>query len=157
MLNHRLKLSLTLMKSPLVKFGSSDKALESALRGSPPGTEFPPELHDSIMNAVRTAHRAENIEISGIGLFQRIIQVRWLPVTGFAGLILLGVWLSIHNHSAATTQNAQPLAEISNAFATSQELMNSLPSVTVGPLSDELDKMNRDLDRTAEFLIAALP
>jgi hypothetical protein len=145
------------MKSPFAKFQNSHEALKSELRDSPPRTEFPPELHDSIMNAVHAANRAERIEISGVGLFQRIIQVRWLPVTGFAGLVLLGVWLSIHNHSTATKQNPPLLVEISNAFATSQELMDSLPSVTVGPLSDELDKVNRDLDRTAEFLLATLP
>jgi hypothetical protein len=144
------------MKSPFAKFRDSD-ALESALRDSPARTEFPPGLHDSIMNAVRTANRAERIDISRVGLFQRIIQVRWFPVTGFAGLLLLGVWLSIQNHPAATTPNPVPLPKISNAFATSQELMDSLPSVAVGPLSDELDKVNRDLDRTAEFLLAALP
>ena len=157
MLNHRLKPFLTLMKSPFAKFRNTHEALESALRVSPPRTEFPPELHDSIMNAVHTANRADRVEISGVGLFQRIIQVRWLPVTGFAGLLLLGAWLSIHNRPAATTQNPQPIAEISNAIATSQELMDSLPSITVGPLSDELDKANRDLDRTAEFLLATLP
>ena len=145
------------MKSPFAKFRNTHEALESALRGSPPGPEFPPELHDSIMNAVHTANQAESIEISGVGLFQRIIQVRWLPVVGFAGLILLGVWLSIHNRPATMTPNPPPLVEISNAFATSQELMDSLPSVTVGPLSDELDKVNRDLDHTAEFLLATLP
>jgi hypothetical protein len=145
------------MKSPFAKFQNSDETLESALRGSPPRTEFPPDLHDSIMRAVHAADRAERSELSSIGIFQRFIKVGWIPVTGFVGLVLLGVMLSIHNHPVATTQNPQPLAELSQAFTTGQELMDSLPSVTVGPLSDELDKVNRDLDRTAEFLLATLP
>jgi hypothetical protein len=144
------------MKSPFAKFGNSE-GLESALRGSPPRTEFPPELHDSIMKAVHTANRAESTEISDIGLFQRFIRVSWLPVSGFAGLVLFGVFFSIHNRPVTTTQNLQPIAEISNAFATSQEFVDALPSVTVGPLADELEKANRDLDRTAEFLLATLP
>jgi hypothetical protein len=154
---YRLEPSLTLMKSPLAKSRNSDNALESALRGSPPSTEFPLELHVSIMHAVQTARRAESTEASGIGMIKRFVTVSWLPVAGFAGLVLLGVLLSIHNQPVATPQNPQPLADISNAFVKSQELMDSLPSATVGPLSDELDKVNRDLDRTAKFLLAALP
>jgi hypothetical protein len=145
------------MKSPFVKFGNSDKILETVLRGSPPRSEFPSELHDSIMNAVHTAQRAESTSASVIEMFQSFLKPRWLPITGFAGLILLGVLLTIHHRTATTIQNPQPLSEISNAFATSQELVDSLPSVAVGPLSDELDKVNRDLDRTAKFLIATLP
>lgn len=144
------------MKSPFVKFRNAAEGLESALRDSAPGSEFPPQLHGSIMNAVHAAHRAESTEVSGIGMLQRFIK-SWLPVTGFAGLVLLGVLLSIHNHPVATVQNPQALAEMSRAYATTQEFVDALPSVAVGPLSDELDKVNRDLDRTAEFLLATLP
>jgi hypothetical protein len=144
------------MKSPSVKFGNSDEALKSALRDSAPRPEFPPDLHDSIMNAVH-ATRAESNSVSVSEMFQSFLRSRWIPVTGCAGLVLLAVWLTIHNRPAATPQSPQPLSEISDAFATSQELVDSLPSVAVGPLSDELDKVNRDLDRTAEFLIATLP
>jgi hypothetical protein len=144
------------MKSQFAKFRNADEGLESALRESAPKSEFPPELHDSIINAVHTAHRAKSIEVLGIGMLQPFIK-SWLPVTGFAGLVLLGVLLSIHNHPVAAIQNPQPLAEMSRAFATTQEFVDSLPSVAVGPLSDELDKVNLDLDRTAEFLLATLP
>jgi len=145
-----------LMKSPFAKFRNSDEALETALRDYTPESEFPPELHHSIMRAVKAANR-EGTQISGSTRFQAFVNAYWLPATGFAGLVLLGVLISIHSRPIATSQNPQPLAEISNAFARGQELMDSLPSVTVGPLSDELVKMNRDLDRTAEFLIATLP
>lgn len=145
------------MKSPSAKFGNSDEALESALRDTAPRSKFPPDLHGSIMNAVHSAHRAEITSVSVIEMFQSFLKARWIPVTGFVGLVLLGVLLTIYNRQAPTIQNPQPFVEISNAFATSQELVDSLPSVAVGPLSEELDKVNRDLDRTAEFLIATLP
>ena len=144
------------MKSPFAKFGNSDEALESALRDSTPRSEFPPDLHGSIMNAVH-ATQAERNSVSVSEIFQSFLKARWIPVTGFVGLVLLGVLLTIYNRQAPTIQNPQPFVEISNAFATSQELVDSLPSVAVGPLSEELDKVNRDLDRTAEFLIATLP
>jgi hypothetical protein len=148
---------LTLMKSPFAKFRNTDDALQTALRGSAPRSGFPSELHDSIMNAVHSAHQAEITSISGSEIFRRLIKVSWLPVGAFAGLVLLGALLTIHHRTAATNQKLQPISEISNAFATSQELVASLPSVAVGPLSDELNKVNRDLDRTAEFLLATLP
>src|SRR5258705_5015564 len=44
--------------------------------------------------------------------------------TGFAGLVLLGVLLTIQNRQVATVQNPQPLSEISKAFATSQDLVD---------------------------------
>jgi hypothetical protein len=144
------------MKSPFAKFGNSDEALDSALRDSAPECEFPSELHDSVMRAVKAGHRVEGTQISGFGRFQGFMKIRWLPITGFAGLVLLGALLTIHNRPAAL-QNPPPLTEISRAFATSQELVDSLPSVAVGRLSDELEKVNRDLDRTAEFLLATLP
>jgi hypothetical protein len=144
------------MKSPFVKFGNPDEVLETALRSALPRTEFPPKLHDSIMDAVH-AIRAERTSVSGIEIFRRLIKVSWIPVTGFAGLVVLGALLTIHNRPRTTIENPQAISEISDAFATSQKLVDSLPSVAVGPLSDELDKVNRDLDRTAEFLIATLP
>jgi len=145
------------MKSPSVKSGNSQEALKSALRDSAPRFEFPPDLHGSIMNAVHSAHQAESTSVSVSEMFQSFLKARWIPVSGYAGLVLLGVLLTIYYRPAPAIQNPQPLSEISKAFATSQELVDSLPSVAVGPLSDELDKVNRDLDRSAEFLIATLP
>jgi hypothetical protein len=146
------------MKSPFAKLRHSADSVEAALRGSPPKSEVPRALHNSIMRAIQAAHREERSQAFGFEIFQRFATIRWLPLTGFAALALLGIWLAFRHYSESpTTSNNQSLPEISSAFVTSQELMDSLPSVTVGPLSDELDKVNQDLDRTAEFLLATLP
>jgi hypothetical protein len=146
------------MKSPFAKLRRCADSLEAALRGSPPKSEFPPALHNSIMRAIQATHREERSQAFVFAIFQRFANIRWLPITGFAALALLGSWLALHHSSAKPPiSSAQSFPEISSAFATSQELMDSLPSVTVGPLSDELDKVNHDLDRTAEFLLATLP
>ena len=84
-------------------------------------------------------------------------RIRWLGASAFAALVLLGVWLATHHHSEQASSNAQSVVEISRAFTASQELVDALPSAAVGPLSDELDRVNRDLARTAEFLLATLP
>jgi hypothetical protein len=110
------------------------------------------------MRSVRGARNEAETKESGFAMFQRFATIRWLPLTGFAALALLGIWLAFRHYSESpTTSNNQSLPKISSAFVMSQELMDSLPSVTVGPLSDELDKVNQDLDRTAEFLLATLP
>jgi len=141
------------MKSQFAEFRNADEALESALRDSAPRSEFPPELHDSIMNAVHTAHRAESTQVSDIGMLQRFTK-SWFRhrIAGLSCLVYCSRFTIIRwpHPNLSLWLNVQ-------AFATTREFVDSLPSVAVGPLSDELDKVNRDLDRTAEFLIATLP
>jgi hypothetical protein len=108
------------------------------------------------MCAVQAAHREERNQ-SGVARLQLFIRTRWMPVTGLAGIIVLAVWLPLYNKVQSTSQNRQALSEISAAFSASQEVVDALPSVTVGPLADEVDKMNQDVDRTADFLLATLP
>jgi hypothetical protein len=74
---------------------------------------------------------------------------------GIASLALLGTWLAFSHQRK--TSNGQSLPEISTAFTVSQEVVDTFPSAAVGPLSNELDNVGRDFDRTAEFLLATLP
>lgn len=110
------------------------------------------------MGAVFAADREERVLVSGFARFRGLLQNRWIPVSGFAGIILLGLLLTFHNRSETRNRNSQAaLTQISAAYSASQEVVDALPSVTVGPLSDEVDKVNQDIDRTAEFLLATLP
>jgi hypothetical protein len=145
------------MKSLFAKFRNSDRTLEISLRGSAPRTEFPATLHDSIMRAVHAAHREERAQVSAFAKFQRFVQMRWVPATGLASVVAVAVLLMLHNRPESPNLNPETLPEISAAFSASQEMVDAIPSVTVGPLSDELDKVNQDLDRTAKFLLATLP
>ena len=72
-------------------------------------------------------------------------------------MMIIGVSIAFHNRAAQNIVAAQSFAEISVAFTTSQEMVDSLPAVTVGPLSGELDKVNQDLNHAARFLLATLP
>jgi hypothetical protein len=127
------------------------------MRESAPRTEFPATLHNSIMRAVDAVHCEQRKQVSSLGMLQRFAKIRWLPLTGIAGLVLLGALIAIHNRPEQSSSNPQTLPQISAAFTAGQEVVDALPSVTVGPLSEELDKVNQDLDRTAEFLLATLP
>jgi hypothetical protein len=109
------------------------------------------------MRAVQAAHRDEGAQITWSSIFQRVTGIRWLPVAGFASVVLLGIWLASSHHPARTSSNAQSLPEISKAFTVTQEVVDAFPSATVGPLCNELDNVGRDFDRTAEFLLATLP
>ena len=142
------------MKSPFAELQNPDKSLEFALRDSAPVAEFPSGLHDSIMRAVKNARCKEGSAISGFDVMRRFVQVRWLPITGLNALVIVGIWLIVQNR---TEHVVSPLPEISTAFTASQKVVDALPSVTVGALSDELDKVNQDLNRTADFLLATLP
>ena|SRR5689334_20716441 len=144
------------MKSRPDKFTNSHEGLETVLRESPK-TAIPCTLHNSIMRAVYAADRDHRVLVSGFARFWRFLQIRWIPVSGFAGIILVGLLLTFQNRSETRNRSSQAVTQISAAFSASQEVVDALPSVTVGPLADEVDKMNQDLDRTAEFLLATLP
>jgi hypothetical protein len=106
------------------------------------------------MRAIKNTRHEERAADFSFDVFRRFVQVRWLPITGLASLVIVGIWLTVQNR---TEHAVSPLPEISTAFTASQEVVDALPSVTVGPLSDELEKVNQDLNRTADFLLATLP
>lgn len=145
------------MKSTSAKSQNLKQELEFALRESAPASRFPPHLHNSIMGAIRAANHQEPNRVSA-GLFlQRLTQLKWIPLGGVAVMMTLGVLIALHNRAAQNISTAQSIAEISSAFTASQEIVDSLPAVSVAPLSDELDKVNQDLNHTTDFLLAALP
>jgi hypothetical protein len=144
------------MKS-FAKSRPPEKALESALRNSAPVSQFPDGLHDSIMRSVRASNRQQATWLSPISLLQRLVRVRWIPLTSFGAVVACVVWLTVRDRPVQNNSIAQPLPNFSTAFSTSRQMVETLPSLAVGPLSDELDKVNQDLDRTTDFLLAALP
>lgn len=109
------------------------------------------------MRAVNTARTEESVADFRFHMIRRFARNLWLPAAGFAALVVVGTWLSLHNHRQQPTPGSTSLPEISTAFTAGQEVVDALPSVTVGPLSDELDKVNLDVSRTASFLLATLP
>jgi len=134
-----------------------NNAVESALRQSAPEAVLPPDLHRSIMRAVRATRQPERRQPFMFAIVRRFKMSGVLSVTGFAALIMLVSWLVLHNRPQSTIPNSQALTELSTVFNASRDIVDTIPSVTVGPLSDELDRVNLDLNRTADFLIATLP
>ena len=125
-------------------------ALDRALKETAPRAEAPASLHRSIMQAVRAANcpaaaqRQPNV-------------LRWVPVPVFAAMVLLLVLWVLQSPVRTPVRNAQPLAAATSALKLGDQMVRSMPSAMVAPLSDELDRLNRDLDKTAQFLLASLP
>jgi len=83
--------------------------------------------------------------------------LRWVPVPVFAVmLVLVAVWV-LQSPVRTPVQNAQPLAAAASALQLGDQMVRTMPTVVVAPLSDELERLNRDLDKTAQFLLASLP
>jgi len=123
-------------------------ALDRALKESAPKAEAPASLHRSIMQAVRVASRPAAEQ-------RQPAVLRWVPVPVIAVVLLLVGWWALQSPVRPPAQT--PLAAATSALQLGDQVVRAMPSAMVAPLSDELERLNRDLDRTAQFLLASLP
>jgi len=84
-----------------------------------------------------------------------------VTVPGAVFCILIGLLLlkQTPKNNAYQSRAATPSVTLSapgQALAMGNKLPGTLPA-TVGPLSDELQRVQRDLARTADFLLATVP
>jgi hypothetical protein len=125
-------------------------ALDRALKETAPRAEAPASLHQSIMQAVRAANRPAAAP-------RQTSMLRWVPVPVFAVMLVLGVLWVLQSPVRPPAQTAQPLAAATTALHLGDQMVRTVPTAVVAPLSDELERLNRDLDKTAQFLLASLP
>ena len=125
-------------------------ALDRALKETAPKVEAPASLHGSIMQAVRAAERPATPA-------RQPTVLRWLPAPAMALMLILVVLWVMHRPARTPAQDAQTLATATSALHFGNEMVQTMPSAMVAPLSDELDRLNQDLDKTAQFLLASLP
>ena len=124
-------------------------ALDRALKETAPRAEAPASLHQSIMQAVRAANRPAAAP-------RQPSVLRWVPVPVFAVMVVLGVVWMLQS-PVRTVQTGQPLAAATTALQLGNQMVRTMPTAVVAPLSDEWERLNRDLDKTAQFLLASLP
>jgi hypothetical protein len=125
-------------------------ALDRALRQPAPEPEVPASLHRSIMQAVQAADRP-------VRAGRQLLWLRWAPLPALAAIVLLAVWWGLHSPVRQSAPDTQSLAAATAALEMSGQLARAVPSAMVAPLSGELERLNRDLDNTAQFLLASLP
>ena len=131
-------------------FEADMTALDHALKETAPKAQAPASLHRSIMRAVQAAERP--------ALAQREPTVlRWLAAPVLAMVALLLVWHALRGPVRPTAPDTQSLAAATSALEAGGQMARAVPSAVVAPLSDELARLNRDLDNTAQFLLASLP
>jgi hypothetical protein len=132
-------------------FNAEMAALDRALKRTAPQPQGPPSLHDSIMRAVRAAERP-----AAEGQREWTI-LRWLSVPIAVAITLTVIWHRTQETVRQPAMSTQPLAVASTALHLSGEMAKTVPSAVVAPLTDELQKLNQDLNNTAQFLLASLP
>jgi hypothetical protein len=88
---------------------------------------------------------------------------RWAPAAAAVAaalvltLVLGGGWLTRRQPAPPPPTAAQALSAPAAALDWSAEMSRTVPAAVVAPLSDELERVNRDLENTADFLLASLP
>jgi hypothetical protein len=138
----------------LRQFARSAAFLEQVLKQEQPNIDAPGFLHASIIRAVRAAgHPAPRRSWVG--------GLRWLPVPALALALVLGVWHVMRpapgtglSHAADEKQSLETAAV---ALDFSAQITRRMPAAVVAPLGDELQKVNRDLNNTVDFIVASLP
>ena len=154
------------------RFAENSSALAVALKSQLPRPAASALRHDSIMRAVRAARRAPAAE-------NRPGWPRWIAVSSIGLLMVTGVLLDIRfiprqgsaagggesQTSAAVIDrryrggdaDALTLAAAGSALELGGSLMRGAPAAALSPLSEEMERLERDWARTEEFLLASLP
>ena len=134
------------------RFAETLQTLDRSLSNRPSTSEAPPDLHAAIMNAVRTSRRSAVARPWALSL-------RWLPAPAFA-ILLLGLWF-LHRppnapvHQASTDQAS--VLEIASTLELGEKAAQDVPPVVIAPLSEELGRVNLDLENAAQYLLTSLP
>ncbi len=132
-------------------FAQKMTALDRALKQTVPRPEAPPSLHSSIMSAVRAA------ECRAVESGRERTVLRWLPWSIAAVAVVIALGYVSHDPEHLPARDAQSLAVATTALEMGGRVARAAPAAVVTPLADELAKVNRDLNSTAQFLLASLP
>ena len=132
-------------------FAQEMTALDRALKQTVPKPDAPPSLHSAIMRAVRAAERP------AVESERELNFLRWVPWSVAAVVAVIAVWYVSHGPERLPARDAQSLAVATTALEMGGQVARGAPAAVVNPLADELAKVNRDLDSTAQFLLASLP
>jgi hypothetical protein len=113
--------------------------LDHQLKATRPDVAAPPFLHNSIMAAVRAA-ADPSPETS------KSRRAWWLATAaGSALVVVLAIYFVI------------PHPVVPSPVRNLNQQMVALPSTVLSPLSDELQRVHKDLQNTTQFLLASVP
>jgi hypothetical protein len=128
-------------------------SVEDALRAGRPETRMPPGLHDAIMNEVRFGgRRAPRSSVNGHLFF----LLRWISVPALAAIALATFWFLHGNSNRRDLQPGSPLA-MGSVLILGDAATRTFPPAVISPLTEELQRVNLDFEKTARHLLASLP
>jgi hypothetical protein len=134
-------------------------ALDHALLNSRPEIRMPSGLHSAIMDEIRASRIVQRPPQRDRSSW--LMALRWLPASAVASLALLALWWTVHHGSSVPSPqpspNQDPVLALGSALNIGYYAPRTLTPAVVAPLSDELGRVNLDLENTARFLIASLP
>jgi hypothetical protein len=102
------------------------------------------------MDAVRAHERPDRVSVG-------MLWLRWLVAPALAALVVAVSWHNLRPSARSAASPAESLAAATRVFETGGRLAQSVPATVVAPLSEELRRLNQDLDSAAQYLLASLP
>ncbi len=141
------------MKSWLAKFKRGQEEVDRALRHRPIAPASDPDLHASIMRAVRAAAASEQPQP------RRTHFAAWLTASG-VGVSLAAVCVGLLLRPApapAPVQAAKVSKDLAAAPGAALEMGGQIPGFLTAPLSNELTNLNLDLHDASRVLLASFP
>jgi hypothetical protein len=128
----------------LERFARRTESLGRALR-KPPLAEA--SMHDSIMRAVRAAARQEQP--------RRAPWAAWVAApASIAAVAVVCVWMGYHRSAPAGGRSLDGAVMV---LEMSEKMPNAMPSLVMSPLSEELARVDHDLQNTTQVLLASFP
>ena len=136
------------MKSWLAKFTRLQEDLERALRRPSAAPKPDPELHNSIMRAVRAARHEEQPRRKPFSLW---------PVVSGVGVSLAALCVGLLLRPQTPIPSAIASSELAQAPGTALDLGAEAPGLLMAPLSNELARVDHDIHHTTQVLLASFP
>jgi len=128
------------------QFEETSRLLDCRLKSVQPVQTVPDGLHESVMNAVRSASRTQEQQFAPK-------MLRWLPAPALALLIVGWIWWAFNREE----QEPQSLTTAGAVLEQSYELTRQAPAAVLAPLSNEMESLNRDFRNAVDFLVASVP
>ena len=136
------------------QFAEDLARVDERLRAAQLEPEAPDSLHASIMTAVRAQSPTQPAD------------ARQRPVEPVPGILLLGrragwwaapVYAAVLVACLLAALHLMPRPAPRSPFASVEKGLTQLPGTVLSPLSGELESLQRDLEKTTQFVLASVP
>jgi hypothetical protein len=121
--------------------------VDQSFKNQFPQSDPPPSLHASIMNAIKT-------DVHVVEQKHHFPALRRFALAACVIAIAFGIWFSLNRPAP---RQPGSLAGVTDALDFRVEIYDSISEVQVSSLSQELERLNKDLDNATQTLLAALP